>query len=155
MKNIAAFVKDLSVSQSSFYLINTFNDYMDDTDISTCVFFERPSIPPIRTQFACKSVSFLSSYHGAVISTTIEGADKVLKSGNASSKFLYLWDIEWLDTPMYFETAIRILRDDRLKIIARSKSHAEIIETFCNKKPIGVISDWNATQLLEIIDKED
>ena len=152
MKNISAFVQDLSVSQKSFYLIKEFNKCLDDTDISTSVFFERPSIPPIQPCFSCKSVSFLSWYNGIVISTTIGGADTLLKTCNASSKYLYLWDMEWLETPMFFESAMRILRNDRLKIIARSKSHSMLIEGFCNKKPVGIVSDWNIQELLKVVD---
>jgi hypothetical protein len=148
MKNISVFIKDLSVSQKSFYLIKEFNRCLEDTDISTSVFVERPSIPPVPPLFSCKSVAFLSGYNGTVIATTIDEADKILKASNASSKYLYLWDMEWLETPLYFEEAMRILRDDRLKLIARSKSHAELIESFCNKKPVAIISDWNINELL-------
>ena len=150
MKNISAFVKDLAVSQKSFYLIKEFNKCLNDTDISTSVFVERPAIPPIPTHFSCKNISFLSGYHGIVIATTIDGADIILKASNASSKYLYLWDMEWLETPLFFETAMRILRDDRLKIIARSQSHAELIQNFCNKSPVGIVSDWNIQELLAI-----
>ena len=148
-------MRDLSVSQKAFYLIKAFNSCLSNTDISTCLFFERPAIPPIQTCFACKSASFLSSYHGTVISTTIEDADKTLKTSSASSKFLYLWDLEWLDAPMYYETAMRILRDDRLKIIARSKSHAELIESYCNKSVIGIVDNWDINKMLEITKCQD
>jgi hypothetical protein len=147
MKNISAFVQDLAVSQKSFYLIKEFNECLKDTDISASVFFERPAIPPIQPCFACRTVSFLSGYNGVVIATTISEADTMLQASNASSKYLYLWDMEWLETPVFFEAAMRILRDDRLKIIARSQSHAELIEGFCNKKPIGIVSDWDMDQL--------
>lgn len=151
MKNIAAIIKDLSISQKSFYLIKEFNTCLDDTDLSMSVFFERPSIPPVPTEFSCRSVAFLCGYNGTVISTTIEDADKTLKMSNASSKYLYLWNMEWLEEPLYFGTAMRILRDPRLKIIARSESHADVIEGFCNKRPIGIVSDWKREQLLDVL----
>lgn len=151
MKNISALVQDLAVSQKSFYLIKEFNKCLDDTDISTSVFFERPAIPPIPPCFACKSISFLSGYNGTIVATTIDGADKLLKACNASAKYLYLWDMEWLETPVLFEVAMSILRNERLKIIARSQSHSELIEGFCNKKPIGIVSDWNIQDLLLIL----
>lgn len=151
MKNISAIIKDLSISQKSFYLIKEFNKCLKNTDLSTAVFCERPSIPPIETNFALKSLAFLAGYNGIIISTTIEDADKTLKFSNASSKYLYLWNMEWLEQPLYFKHAMKILRDSRLKIIARSKSHAEVIESFCNKKPIGVVSDWDKEQLLEVL----
>jgi hypothetical protein len=74
-----------------------------------------------------------------------------LRSDNNSKKYLYLWDIEWLINPMPFSTAINILLDKRLNIIARSKSHALIIENFCNKKVVGVVDNWNLNQLLSLL----
>jgi hypothetical protein len=41
--------------------------------------------------------------------------------------------------------------DDRLSIIARSESHAQLIENFCNKKVIGVIDNWNLNQIIDIV----
>tara|TARA_Y100000593_G_scaffold95070_1_gene199133 strand:+ start:3721 stop:4182 length:462 start_codon:yes stop_codon:yes gene_type:complete len=151
MKNISAIVKDLSVSQKSFYLIKEFNKYLTNTDLSACVFFERPSIPPVPTNFACKSVTYLSNYNGIAIATTIKDAEKILKISSSSTKYLYLWDMEWLEQPLYFRKAMAILRDPSLKIIARSESQAEAIENFCNKSVVGIVSDWNADQLLQIL----
>ena len=106
MQNIAAVVKELSVSQSSFYLIKEFNKCLNNTNLSMSVFFERPAITPVDAMFACKSMVFLSGYNGIVISTTIEDADKTLKATNSSSRYLYLWDIEWLENTMYFEQTV-------------------------------------------------
>jgi len=47
-----------------------------------------------------------------------------------------------------------IQKTKRLKIIARSESHAQIIENFCNKKPIGIVEDWNKEQLLKLLEVE-
>ena len=62
-----------------------------------------------------------------------------------------MWDLEWLETPMYFDAAMRILRDERLKIIARSSSHAQLIEEFCNKRPVGIVSDWDMREIQKLI----
>ena len=52
-----------------------------------------------------------------------------------------------------FDAACRILLDDRLKIIARSDSHAAVINNFCNKKISGVLDNWNIDKLLEIVNE--
>ena len=78
----------------------------------------------------------------------------LLKSNNNSKKYLYLWDMEWLVRSMNYSQVCDILLDKRLKIIARSKSHAQIIENFCNKKPIGIVEDWNKEQLLKLLEGE-
>lgn len=155
MQNIAAVVRELSVSQNSFYLIKEFNTCLDNTDLSMSVFFERPAITPVDAMFACRSIVYLSGYNGIVIATSIQDADKILKASNSSSRYLYLWDLTWLEQPVYFEKTMKVLRDPRLKIIARSESHAEAIESFCNKKPIGIVSDWNRSELFKILGVKD
>jgi len=154
MINIAAIVKDLGPSQQSFYLIKKFNELSRDPNFSCSAFVANLGVPVTKPLFSCSSVSFFSDYIGMAIATNLEEADILLKSNNNCKKYLYLWDLEWLVRPMNFTQVCNILRDDRLKIIARSKSHAGIINNFCNKEAIGIVEDWNNEQLLEIMEKE-
>jgi len=154
MINIAAIVKDLGPSQQSFYLIKKFNELSRDPNFSCSAFVANLGVPVTKPLFSCSSVSFFSDYIGMAIATNLEEADILLKSNNNCKKYLYLWDLEWLVRPMNFTQVCNILRDDRLKIIARSKSHADIINNFCNKEAIGIVEDWNNEQLLEIMEKE-
>lgn len=154
MINIAAIVKDLGPSQQSFYLIKKFNELSRDPNFSCSAFVANLGVPVTKPLFSCSSVSFFSDYIGMAIATNLEEADILLKSNNNCKKYLYLWDLEWLVRPMNFTQVCNILRDNRLKIIARSKSHADIINNFCNKEAIGIVEDWNNEQLLEIMEKE-
>jgi hypothetical protein len=96
-------------------------------------------------------VAFLQSYNGIIIPTTMEEAEIALRASNNSKKFLYLWDLDWLENPVYFSTAMDILRNERLNIIARSSSHSDLIENFCNKRPVGIVDNWKMEQLLDIV----
>lgn len=155
MISICAVTKDLGPSQKNFYLIKSFNKLSKAVEISTSVFYERPSIPVVRPLFSCMGISFVSSYGGNAISTTLEEADKLLKSNTSCKKFLYLWDLEWLESPVFFTKAYEILSNERLNIIARSESHAEVIENFCNKSVVGIVDDWNTEQLLSILQEKE
>jgi len=149
--NIAAVVKDLSASQNAFYMIKEFNKLISNTDISVGAFIQRPAIPTTQTLFGYKMSSFINSYSGVLIPTSLEMTRICLKASSNTNIFLYLWDLDWLESPVHFSSAMDILRNDKVKIIARSHSHAECIENFCNKKPVGVVSNWDARQLLELI----
>jgi len=139
--NIAAIVNDLSPSQKSFYLIKTFNKFIDDVSISPSVFQSRSCNPVIQPLFSCRQTSSLSSYNGVIISTSLEDAELTLRTSNNTDKFLYVWDLSWLYNPIRFSQAMQTLRNDNLKIIARSDSHASVIKNFCNKPVVDILSD--------------
>lgn len=151
MINIAAIVNHLGPSQKSFYLIKEFNKALSAKNVCASVFFERSAIPVVPVMFSCRSISFISGYHHNAIATSFSEANVLLKSNNASNKFLYLWDLEWLRNPGKFSDACDLLLDDRLNIIARSDSHATMIENFCGKKPIAVIDNWHLPSLIKVV----
>ena len=148
--NIAAVVNDLSPSQKSFYLIKTFNKFIEDASISPSVFHSRSCNPVIQPLFSCRQTSNLGSYNGVVISTSLEDAELTLRTSNNTEKFLYVWDLSWIYTPIRFSQAMQTLRDDNLTIIARSASHANVIENFCNKPVTHILEDWEPKKLLNI-----
>lgn len=150
MKKIAALVNDLAMSQSNFYLVKAFNKLLDNTDLAVGVFCNRHSLPVIQPLFGVKLANFLVSYNGVLISTTLEEAESSLKLCNKADRYLYLWDLDWLENPVYFSTAMNILRDEKLKVIARSESHAELIENFANIKVHGVVDNWDMESMLEL-----
>jgi hypothetical protein len=149
--NIAAVVKDLSISQNSFYMIKEFNKLITNTDISVGAFFQRSAIPPVDALFGCKMASFINGYQGVLIATSLELAEMCIKSASKTSKYLYIWDMDWLENPVYFDTAMKIMRHKDMKILARSRSHADCIDNFCNRKPIGIVDNWNVEKILEIV----
>ena len=155
MINISAVLDDLGPSQRAFYFIKSFNELARDPNFSCSAFVFNIGVPVTKPLFSCSSIAFFSDYFGSAIASTLAEAEMLLKSNNNSKKYLYLWDLEWLTRPMNYSQACEILLDKRLKIIARSKSHAQIIENFCNKKPIGIVEDWNKEQLLKLLEKEN
>tara|TARA_Y100000310_G_scaffold336549_1_gene421402 strand:+ start:805 stop:1266 length:462 start_codon:yes stop_codon:yes gene_type:complete len=150
MQKLAAIVDDLGPSQKSFYLIKEFNKAAISKDMSISVFYGRPTIPVTVPHFSCKNMAFLSGYDGVAIATNLSSANTLLRSHNNSKKYLYLWDIEWLTMPVNFAMACNILLDNRLKLIARSESHATVINHFCNKQLSGIVDNWNLDELLKI-----
>ena len=97
------------------------------------------------------------SIKGNYVFVRINDTQTLLETSNKTDKYLYLWDMDWTQTVVNHDYACSILRDPSIKIIARSASHAKVIENFCNKTPVGIVDDWNHRQLLKIIggDNED
>ena len=155
MTNIAAILHDLGPSQKSFYMIKEFNKLAALKDFSVSAFYSRPAMPVTKPFFSCRNIAFLSGFNGVALATSLPDADILLKSHNNTKKYLYLWDIEWLISPMSFSAASDVLLDERLNIITRSKSHASVIENFCNKKIVGIVDNWNLNQLLNLLTEEN
>jgi hypothetical protein len=124
---------------------------MATTNLCVSAFLKRFTVPIAPTLFSCRSVAFMSSYHHNLISTTIADANMILKSNNAAAKFLYLWDLEWIYNPSGFMDHVDILKDKRLKIIARSKPHAQMIENYCNKSVVGIVDDWDLESVIGVV----
>lgn len=152
--NISAIIKDLTASQKNFFLITQFNKLSLNPKYSCSVFVERIGVPVIKPLFSCPIIAFFSEYNGIAISTTLSEAAVMIKTATNADMYLYLWDLEWLTKPVRYEHALNILTNKDLKIIARSESHAKVIENFCNKKVCGIVDNWESEKLLQIIGDE-
>lgn len=149
--NISAIVKNLSASQKNYFLIKEFNKLCLNPDNSCSVFVEQIGFAVTKPLFSCPIIAFMSGYNGKIISTTLEETSMMIKTATNADMYLYLWDLEWLNRPVRYEQALNILTNKDLKIIARSKSHAKIIENFCNKSVCGIVDNWESEKLLQII----
>ena len=152
--NIAALVDNLSVSQSSFYMIKNFNKLIEEAKHSACCFYANLSVAPTKAMFSTMNLYYLQDFHGTLISDNIEMANVSLSTHNNADKYLYLWDMEWIRSGLSYEAILNILRSPSLKIIARSDSHAALIENFCNKKPCGIVEDWNIEQIKGLVKEQ-
>ena len=148
---ISAVLDNVGPSQNTFYMIKEFNKLVASYENCCSAFVNRITAPVIKPLFSCPIIAFFSGYNGIAISTTIKETVSMLRSSNNSTKFLYLWDLEWLYKPDYYEITYNILNNKDLKLIARSESHARVIENFGNKPVCGIVNNWNKDALLEVV----
>lgn len=148
---ISAIIDNLGPSQNAFYMIKEFNKMAASYSFSCSAFINRITSPVIKPLFSCPIVAYFSGYNGIAIATTIREALSILNSSNNSKKYLYLWDLEWIYKPQQYEHVYNVLANPKLKIIARSDSHARLIESFCNKTPSAIVENWNKDQLIKAV----
>lgn len=153
MNSIAALLNNLSISQNSYNMIKSFNQLSGNQN-NVCCFYHNLSSPPVEPLFAMMNIYYLNLFKGSVIATSLHTAQTLLNLNTKVNKYLYLWDLEWLTRPVRYEHALNILTNKDLKIIARSESHAKVIENFCNKKVCGIVDNWESEKLLQIIGDE-
>jgi hypothetical protein len=147
---IAIVTTDLLIGQKSFYMIKELEKRVKDTDYCPCILFTNMSAPVMDIPFATMNIHNITHFNGVCIATDLESADIVRKSNNRMDRYLYIWDLEWLRRTMKFEQVVEILRDPKLKLIARSESHKEVIENYCNREVCGIVEDFNLEQIEEV-----
>jgi len=149
--NIAAIVKNLGPSQCNFFLVKEFNKLSEDCSNSCSVFVNNVTIPVTDPCFSCPIVTFLPQFSGSCIATSISTANQLLECTGTTKKFLYIWDLEWLNNPASYSETIKIMSNKKINLIARSNSHAGVINNFCNRDVCGIVEDWDKDQLLNIM----
>ena len=151
MASIAAMTDCLKNSQKSFYLVKEFNKIAKDPSVSCLVFTSTTAVPITKPLFPCYNISFYADYSGVCIGSSLADLRIMTATSNNVDKYFYLWDFEWLDNPISHNTTCDLLRENEIKIIARSESHSKLIENYCNKKPVGILDDWNSEELRKIV----
>lgn len=100
-------------------------------------------------EFAMIQEQELWSYNAPVMATDLSTGDRLVKCYAPTKKFLYMWDLEWINGSYDIDTLASVYMDPSISLIARSKSHAKII-TDCWKEPIAIIENFNYDQLTEL-----
>lgn len=147
---ISTLVDNIGPSQKAFYMIKEFNKLTKDVGNSCSVFINRITSPVTKPLFPCLSVAFLAEYSGNIVVTTLREAETVLKTSSNTEKYLYLWEMEWLNGAISHSDACEVMKN--FKIIARSESHARVIKNFSNLHVVGIVDDWNIEQLSNIME---
>lgn len=118
-------------------------------DIDLIGFFDNNYVLSNRLNFATMQSNELYSYDGIGIATDISTAEKLLHSPSLKKRYLYLWDLEWLRHPqkVYHDFA-KIYRNKEIKIIARTKDHADLIENCFNVKVKYIADNFKIEKIL-------
>ena len=142
-------------SQLSFFLINEINK-MSQThpEIDAIIYCENKHKNCIPANFAVMDMSDAWANDGPVIATTLSTAQKML-SFPSRKKIFYIWDIEWIrNSPvktLEYEEYSNVYTNKSLELIARSEAHKKIIENAFNRKVSHVVSDFDMSQILEVL----
>uniref|UniRef100_A0A6M3LIT7 Glycosyltransferase n=1 Tax=viral metagenome TaxID=1070528 RepID=A0A6M3LIT7_9ZZZZ len=150
MQNIGIIVPSLASSQLSYYLIKYANDLINKSNqYDITVFYEELDMPCIKPRFALMNISEFWSFHGLLISTTIDNTILVNKAINNSKHVFYVWDLEWLR--MGKQNYINNIFAYRAPIlVARTEDHVKPIENYCNKKVNCVIENFNLEEFYNV-----
>ena len=149
MNNLGLVLNHLGSSQAAFFGISFINTWVNQgNDHPATVFVQNVTDPCIPVHTAIMETSELMDFRGDIICTNVHQASQVLAMPNPSPKYLYLWDLEWRRDNKNFEYYMGVMRHPDLQLVSRSQSHSNLIEKYCNRKPVAIVDDFNFMELL-------
>lgn len=149
---LAFLVQDLGSTQLAYRLISQINKSTKERDnLDIVVFYENLVKPCIAPGFMITNIADCWSFNGAIVSTSLSTAHKLLNVPSARRKFFYSYDLEWIRyKDKSYEDMARIYCNKNLKLIARSKSHKDML-SMCWNRDVNVIHDFNIEEFLKLV----
>ena len=147
-------VKDLWLSQMSYYLTMNVNSYKTIKEIDDAVvFFEDVSQYSVSPLFSTMNSSEIWGFDGVLISTCLSTTLSSIAAIGPIQKIFYVWDLDWMRNGRDYEYNIKAFSPE-VKIIARSEDHGVAIKNYCNREPDGYVSNFNLQEFMRVINDE-
>lgn len=142
-------VDNLRAVQKNYYMIQSLNNFISNSEHDAIVFYQEPMIPCAPIRFSVIQMIEAYSFDGAVIATSISLAQKLLNFPGPSRKIFYVWDLEWMENMYYHHQLSELFRHPDIQIITRSSSYAKKISDCWNIDLPEVVEDFNIEELVD------
>mgnify|MGYP003139821144 CR=1 FL=1 len=143
-----------NAKDKDFFAIESLNT-LAYTTTSACLFCDVVSPHftfPINTNIFKRAHVF--NFDGTVITDDLMRSQDLLYTPYAKKRFLYLYHLDWpYIQDIKFTYINRVLLNENIELIARSDSHASLIEQLF-KKPKYIMPEWDHKVLIEIDNNE-
>ena len=149
-KQIGIMLSNLGSSQLAFYAIQHANKLAAENKADVALFYDTLVKPIIRPQTSIMNCVEVYDFPGLKIATQLHHASCLINVIFPGTIVYYVWDLEWLRGNTDYMRNMNILRNERLKLVARSESHAKNIENYCNKSVVAIVEDVNLEQFLTL-----
>ncbi len=150
---IGLLVSTLGATQLGYHVLEQGNARLGESiDVDLIIFQQNVTKTWTTPTFAMMNVSEAYSFTGAIIATDVDCARKSLRFPGPSSLFFYSWDMEWLRAGRCtYEEHARVYTDERLPLIARSDSHANLLERCWNRRVLAVVPSCDLAGLAKAV----
>lgn len=152
MLKIAGLVNNLGPSQLAYHAIHNINyTLINKPELDILLFYENVNRPCLPLNFAVMQMYEAWNYDGICVATDLNTAAKLINFPGPKRKFFYVWDLEWLRLKQkHFNVLYNIYAAPQLELLARSKSHAKLIEDCWNTKVTSIIDNFNLREIMEL-----
>ena len=143
-------LNNLGPSQLAFNAICEANKYAASGKHAAFLFYERQALPCLKLGVASMQIAEAWNFDGVTIATDLSTAIKLAKFPSPKEKFFYVWDLEWMRNGVQpYEVYASIYRNPSYKLLARSQSHKQVIESCWNRSVHAIIDDFSFEELNE------
>jgi hypothetical protein len=150
---VGILVKHLGRTQLANSIIENVNRFLSENGDTDIITFVENVVRPCQTPlFSVMNLNEAWEYNGIAIATNLSTAEKVLSFPGPKHRVFYVWDLEWMRrTDRNFLSYHNVYANPRLELIARSESHAKLIEQ-CWSRPVkAVVEDCDIGAMLQVI----
>lgn len=116
MKKVGLVLNNWGPSDVAFDAI--YNAERAPREIDIMGFYLSPSRPCLAPRFGIVESYLSYAYPGTLVATSLATADRVLKASSSHDRYYYIWNLEWLHTPVPFTALYELLHS--LKLVART-----------------------------------
>lgn len=132
--NIAIVLPHLAPSQLRDEVFDIINRNRSVSNNSYTIFFENAAPCFSSVVAPIMNVSELKHFRGRAIHFTLSSPRFTLNSIYQVETILYSYDLDWLSSHPDYISNVKLYRNDKLKLVTRSDSYANLLSKYCNKK---------------------
>jgi hypothetical protein len=137
-------LENISYSQFNHEAIECVNSLSKTSNEELCFATLDQTMPFMDINTAVFSPMEMDSFNnGVIICHTIKSAELMLGCSNNSKKVLYLYDLDWMFQPMFFDTIHSVLSDHSLNLIVRSEDHIQPLKNIHRRMPTAIMKNFN------------
>ena len=142
----------IQFNQQSIFLVKNFNQ-LNETN-SCCIFCNEMHSRPVDIHFNIMQQIKSYCFQGSLITDNLLLTQNLNSNICSQKKYYYVWNFDWmhLEQIRFAQLTIPFYNDD-IELIARSQSHANLLEKLF-KKPKYIMEDWD-WKVLKRIDEDE
>ena len=149
---IGVLTDKIQFNQQSIFLVKNFNQ-LNETN-NCCIFCNEMHNRPVDVHFNIMQQTKSYCFQGTLITDSLLLTQSLHYNIYTKKKYYYVWNLDWIHLEKLRFSQLKIpFYNNEIELIARSQSHAEVLEQLF-KKPKYIMEDWD-WKVLKRIDEDE
>lgn len=145
-------IDNIGKSSSNMHLFNALHRLnTQDNYANIDLFYNSMSPPFMNIPYSINHFSEVWCYNSNIVATSFSNISKLLLVPFNGKRIYYVWELEWIDTVLNYNDIESVFQNPKVKIVARSDYHKQLIQKTFNQQDVPVVDKFDIGQLLEVI----